>query len=201
MLTKSLKKYRIILGSASPRRKFLMEELGLKFTIQNPVVEEIYPQGMPVDEIAGYLAEIKAEAVFRHQGSPDDTIIIAADTIVVLNGKVIGKPENEEDAIHILGQLSGHKHIVISGVCFKAKNLTHSFSERTEVFFRQLKTEEISHYIDMCKPLDKAGAYGIQEWIGLTGVTRINGCFFNVMGLPVPRLYQEVILFAERMSG
>jgi septum formation protein len=194
MLSDILKKYKIILASQSPRRKYLLTELGLKFEVRPPeVIEESYPKYLANEAIALYLAELKAES-FRNRIHPDE-IIISADTIVVMNDKVYGKPANYEDSVNMLSELSGRMHHVYTGVCMYSSLKQHSFFDETKVFFRELTREEIDYYIATCHPFDKAGSYGAQDWIGYTGIVRIEGSYFNVMGLPVHKLYQELELF------
>lgn len=185
---------RIILASASPRRQYLIKDLGLNFEVKTKEVEEVYPDHLKGKDIALYLAELKANA-FSDDEIPDNAILIAADTIVCLNDEVLTKPENYDDAFRILTSLSGKKHEVISGVCLRSLKKTISFYATTEVYFKDLSHEEIHHYIENYKPFDKAGAYGIQEWIGYIGIERISGSFYNVMGLPIQRLYEELLKF------
>lgn len=182
-----LENYNVILGSQSPRRNELLKSLDIDFTVKViPGLEENYPNTLYGEEIPIFLAEQKAAA---YQLSDKD-LLITADTIVWLNDKVYGKPKSREDAIEILNDLSGCTHEVITGVCVKTNDKTTSFAVTTEVSFAQLTTTEIEHYVDKYAPMDKAGAYGIQEWIGYIGVEGIRGSYYNVMGLPVQRLYQ-----------
>lgn len=176
----------VILASASPRRKALLELAGLRFTVRSAGIAEEYPPGMPVEEIPLYLARRKAEAVRAQSGS--EAVIIAADTVVVAGGALLGKPRDLNEAGDFLNRLSGTSHEVITGVCVLQDGGAHVFSELTRVFFRALTAREITYYVDTFRPLDKAGAYGIQEWIGVRGVERIEGDYFNVVGLPVSRL-------------
>lgn len=194
ILSQKFSKRKIILASRSPRRHRLLKELGLEFDIQVVDVEEVYPKGLKREEIPVYLAKLKADA-FPALGITDDQLVITADTIVWLNGKVLQKPVDREDAVRILKELSGNMHEVFSGVCLKSKNKTTSFHACSEVFFRELQKEEIEYYVDTYKPFDKAGAYGIQEWIGYIGIEKITGSFFNVMGLPTQKLYDELLKF------
>lgn len=194
ILKEKLKEYRLILASKSPRRKFLLHELGLDFEVR--VIEngdETYPNHLEFTQIPIFLAEKKAQ-YYRDQLN-DNEVLVTSDTIVWCNGKVLGKPVDRNDAISILGQLSANKHVVITGVCLTTKSKTHTFNSLTDVHFRELTLEEIEYYVDTFKPYDKAGAYGIQEWIGYVGVERIDGSFFNVMGLPVQKLYCELMKF------
>jgi septum formation protein len=190
MIIDKLNDYKIILASRSPRRQQLLRELGLKFDVVIREYEELYPEGMSGEEIARYVAHEKA-ASFKKEIS-DNEIVIAADTIVWCNNKVLGKPLNREDAICILKEISGNTHEVITGVSLRTQSKEFSFSESTKVTFEALSDEEISYYIDNYKPFDKAGAYGIQEWIGIIACSHIDGSYFNVVGLPVQRLYKEL---------
>ena len=180
----------IILASASPRRQELLKKAGLNFRVIKPEVEEIYPEGLSPQEVTVYLAKLKAEAL--KDSLEEDEVIISADTIVSLDNTIYGKPRDAADAVRILGELSGKKHTVISGVCLQTRKKEISFHEETDVYFHPLTEEEIRYYVDQWDPMDKAGAYAIQEWIGLVGISRIDGCYFNVMGLPVQKLYQAL---------
>ena len=181
---------KIILASQSPRRKQLLEWAEVPFEIIIKETDESYPDDLSVEEIAVHIARNKALAV---QQTTDASIpILAADTIVVLGNRVIGKPKDREDAINILTDLSGQKHQVITGVVIKRGNKEIAFADKTEVKFHALKKEQIEFYIDKYKPYDKAGAYAIQEWIGVTGIQSINGDFYNVMGLPVSRVVKAL---------
>jgi nucleoside triphosphate pyrophosphatase len=184
---------KIILASQSPRRKQLLEWAEVLFDVVVKETDEKYPPGMAVDEVAVYIAKQKAFAV--QQMVPADSIIIAADTIVVLNNRIIGKPKSREDAIEILSDLSGHKHIVITGVVISNKEKEIAFADATDVYFHELSKGQIEFYVDKYKPYDKAGAYAIQEWIGVVGIKSVNGDFYNVMGLPVSRVMRELAKF------
>lgn len=177
---------KIILASSSPRRKELLEAAGVDFSVRTCFVEEDFPNGMPPEEVPVFLAEKKASAARKICTSGE--LILAADTIVLFQNKVIGKPHDEVHAAEILRSLSGNEHQVISGVCLTRGNRTKRFSEITKVFFRELSDAQIDFYIKNYQPFDKAGAYAIQEWIGLVGVERIEGDYFNVVGLPVGRV-------------
>jgi len=183
----------IILASKSPRRKEILELAGIPFTVMVKEVEEIYPDDLPVREIPEYLALLKANAV------KDDIqvgqLVIASDTIVLMNNKVYGKPRDRAEAIAFLKELSGNMHEVITGVCLLSTEKEHTFAVATKVYFKQLTPDEIEHYVDRYQPYDKAGAYAIQEWIGLTGIEKIEGCYFNVVGLPMSKLYHELKQF------
>jgi len=188
-----INKYRIILASKSPRRRELLEELGLKFELASNDWSEVYPPHLKGKEIALYLAGEKACA-FREKVR-DAEIVITADTIVWCNGKVLDKPSDKEDARLILREISGNTHEVITGVSLLSKNRQTTFCSSTSVTFKHLTDEEIDYYIDNYKPYDKAGAYGIQEWIGLAACSFIKGSYFNVMGLPVEKVYRELQKF------
>lgn len=188
-----LPKYNYILASKSPRRQELIHSLGIEFSIEIREVEENFPAELYREEIPVFLAELKAKP-FRGTLSEND-LLITADTIVWLDGEVFGKPADRDDAFSILRKLSGKEHQVISGVCLTGKEKQISFFSMSNVSFRELSDKEIWFYIDEFKPYDKAGAYGIQEWIGYIGITHIEGSFYNVMGLPVQQLYSEIIRF------
>jgi septum formation protein len=193
MIIEKLKEYRIILASRSPRRQQLMRELGLNFDVVIKDYQESFPEGLTGEQIARYVAFEKA-ASFKNEIS-DNEIVIAADTIVWCNNTVLGKPVNREDAVYILKEISGNTHEVITGVSFLSRSKEFTFSESTKVKFDIISDEEIYFYIDKYKPYDKAGAYGIQEWIGLAACSYIEGSYFNVVGLPVQRLYKELQRF------
>ncbi|MBO4810465.1 MAG: septum formation protein Maf [Prevotella sp.] len=186
-----LKHYHIILASNSPRRRELLGGLGLDYEVRVlPDIAESYPSDLPVEQIAEYIAGEKADA-YRKLMAPND-LIITADTIVVVDGEVMGKPIDADDARRMLNSLSAKTHQVITGVCLLTATKQRLFSVVTDVTFKQLSDEEIDYYIEHYRPFDKAGAYGIQEWIGYVGVTAIKGSYFNVMGLPVQRIYDEL---------
>ncbi len=193
MILDNLSNHKIILASRSPRRQQLLSDLGLKFDVVIREYIESYPEGLNGEEIARYVAHEKA-ATFKDEIS-DNEIVIAADTIVWCNNKVLGKPLDREDATAILKEISGNTHEVITGVSLRTKTREMTFSESTKVTFEAFSEEEISYYIDNFKPYDKAGAYGIQEWIGIIACSRIDGSYFNVVGLPVQRLYKELQKF------
>jgi septum formation protein len=184
---------RIILASASPRRKQLLEWAELDFEIMVQHTSESFPAGMQVEETPVYIAREKALAVRQAVG--ENRLIVAADTVVVLDEMIIGKPSGEADAFRILSALAGRTHRVITGVVLMRGKKERSFCESTEVCFHPLTATAISHYIEKYKPYDKAGAYAIQEWIGVTGIRWIRGDFYNVMGLPVSKLLQELDAF------
>jgi septum formation protein len=196
LLPELLSGYRLILASQSPRRKELLAGLDLKFEIiVRPDIGEDFPSGMDKFEIPDYLAMSKSEAYIDLLD--DKTILITADTIVWLKDEVVNKPENIEDAKIIVSKLSGNVHEVITGVCLRSARKVKIFHSLSKVWFRKLTDEEINYYIDHYKPMDKAGAYGIQEWIGYAGIEKIEGSFYNVMGLPVQTLYMELQEFAR----
>jgi septum formation protein len=195
VLQEDLKRYRIILASASPRRQRLLKELELEFEVlSRDDLDEGYPPALAKDEIPGYLAEKKSYQYMPEV--PGDTLLITADTIVWLNGHVIGKPADRQDAARILAVLSGSVHEVLTGVCLRSDTLKSVFTASSLVYFSELAGTEIDYYIERYRPYDKAGAYGIQEWIGYIGIERIEGSYFNVMGLPVQKLYGELKKFA-----
>ncbi|MBE0423208.1 MAG: septum formation protein Maf [Lutibacter sp.] len=190
MLLNKLKNKNIILASGSPRRQELFKELGLDFSIQLKAVEEIYPPTFKGAEITNYLAELKT-AAFTDLAEND--ILITSDTIVWLNDKAIEKPKDKQQAIEMLQELSGKCHKVITSICIKTITSQKVFYDVTKVCFKPLSLEEITYYVENYQPFDKAGAYGIQEWIGFIGVNKIEGSYFNVMGLPVHKLYEELM--------
>ena len=188
----NLKKFNIVLASNSPRRKELMSGLGVDYVVKTlPDVDESYPDTLQGEEIPAYISREKAEA-YQSMIEPDE-LLITADTIVWMNGEVLGKPKDREDAIRMLRKLSGASHQVITGVCLTTKGWQNSFTVTTDVTFAVLSEEEIVYYVDKYSPMDKAGAYGVQEWIGFIGVESISGSYYNVMGLPVQKLYRELI--------
>ena len=184
----NIRKYNVVLASKSPRRKELLGMLDVPFEIRvKDGIDESYPADMPAVEVAEYLSRLKGKAYA--EDIRENEMVITADTIVILDGKIYGKPKNEDDAIDMLMQLQGRPHIVASGVCVATKEKIVSFTTTTEVTFAPLSREEATWYVGKYRPLDKAGAYGIQEWIGCAAVARIDGSFYNVMGLPVHQLY------------
>jgi septum formation protein len=190
MIIDKLNDFKIILASRSPRRQQLLLELGLKFDVVIKGYKEIYPEGLSGEEIARYVAHEKA-ACFKNDLS-DNEIVITADTIVWCNNKVLGKPLNHKDATRILNEISGNTHEVITGVSLLSRSKELTFSDSTKVTFDTLSEDEIDYYIDKYKPYDKAGAYGIQEWIGILACSHIDGSYFNVVGLPMQKLYKEL---------
>jgi septum formation protein len=177
---------KIILASASPRRKQLLKQAEIIFEVIVSDTDESFPADLPIPKVPNYIALQKANAV--KQNLDDDCIIIAADTIVVVDGEIIGKPTSEENAIEILQKLSGKTHQVITGVCILKNNEIIEIVDTTNVSFNTMSEAQIKHYVSHYKPYDKAGAYAIQEWIGVVGIQKIDGCFYNVMGLPVSKI-------------
>lgn len=193
MQFEELKKHTLLLASKSPRRHYLLKELGLDFEVRTKEVDESFPEQLKAAEIPLYLCEKKADAF--DEELTDNTIVITADTIVWLDGHVLNKPQNFNDAVRMLQLLSGKMHEVYTGVCLKSKHKTTSFVALTKVYFKELSLEEIEFYIRNYNPYDKAGAYGAQEWIGYIAIDRIEGTYFNVMGLPVRELYEALLKF------
>jgi septum formation protein len=189
--------YQIILASKSPRRQSLLKELGFDFSIEEIDTDETFPDNLVREEIPMYLAGKKSE---EYGNVPQKSLLITCDTIVWLNGEAINKPENRQDAINILQKISDRMHEVITGVSLKSETDHKIFFVSTDVHFKKLSNEEIEYYVDNYKPFDKAGAYGIQEWIGYVGIEKINGSFFNVMGLPVKELYDQLWAMAEKKN-
>lgn len=190
MLSPLLDKYNVILASQSPRRRQLLQEIIPDFSSEVKDVEEIYPEGLSNEEIAIYLSELKSAAFTVDDNSND--LIITADTIVCTENEVLGKPLDAEDSFKMLKKLNGNTHEVITGVSIKTTEHLISFADKTSVTFHNLTDEEIRYYINKCQPFDKAGSYGIQEWIGYVGIKKMDGEFYNVMGLPLHRLYKEL---------
>ncbi|MFV5695306.1 Maf-like protein [Flavobacterium sp. LB3P122] len=188
MLKNKLKKYNLILASGSPRRQQFFKDLDLDFEIKLKEIEEIYPPELKASAITDYLAELKANA-FEDELQPND-ILITSDTIVWHNDKALGKPKDQQDAFEILKSLSNTIHEVITSVCFKTTSATTVLNELTKVTFNELSDEAILYYLENYKPYDKAGAYGIQEWIGFIGVSKIEGSYANVMGMPTDKVYE-----------
>lgn len=190
-MLENLNKYKIVLASNSPRRKELLSGLGVDYVVKTlPDVDETYPGGLNEEDIAKHIARGKAEA---YRGvMKDDELVITADTIVWLEGTVMGKPKDEEDAREMLRRLSGKTHQVVTGVCLTTTSMQKTFATVTDVTFSNLTEEEIDYYVTRYRPMDKAGSYGVQEWIGFVGVENLSGSYFNVMGLPIQRLYTEL---------
>lgn len=188
-----LSQYSITLGSQSPRRKELFAGLNLPFTVEVRAVDEDFPDDMSVEEVPEFLARIKANP-FMDDFSPGG-LLITADTIVLIDNQILGKPLDYDHAFEMLQRLSGKKHVVITGVCLTSKSKQITFSDHTDVYFKTLDDEEIDYYLTHYHPYDKAGSYGVQEWIGYVAIEKIEGSYFNVMGLPVQRLYEELLIF------
>ena len=185
--------YKIILGSKSPRRQLLLKELGIPFTTLTKDTSEDYPADLKKEKVALYLSELKAQAF--ESDLTNDVLVITADTIVCVDDLILGKPTDEADAIRMLHLLSGRMHEVITAVCLRSKERQYSFWVKTDVHFKRLSKDEIRYYVTKYAPYDKAGAYGVQEWIGFIGIEKINGSYFNVMGLPLLELYQALLQF------
>jgi septum formation protein len=194
MINQRFEKFRLILASQSPRRQYLLKELGLNFEIMTTNVPEQYPEDLTHEQIAVYLAEKKADS-FDTSRLDAKALIISADTIVCIEDEILGKPANYKEAVGMLTKLSGKKHEVITAVCLKTKSKRRTFSVISSVYFKELSMDEIDYYIENFQPFDKAGGYGIQEWIGYIGISKIEGSFFNIMGLPVKEFYEELLKF------
>lgn len=191
LLHDKLKHYRLILASQSPRRRQLLADAGIEFELAPRFeCEESFPNDMPATEVAEYLSKLKSEAYPESLGAND--ILLTADTVVIACGQILGKPADREEAIAMITMLSGCEHEVVTGVTLRSGERVKSFSVVSKVYFRELSFEEIEYYVDNYRPYDKAGSYGIQEWIGYVGIEGIVGSFYNVMGLPVQRLYCEL---------
>ena len=190
MLSTKLSKYSIILASNSPRRQELIKSLDIPFSIKTKEVEEIYSEELKHSEITDFLADLKATPFKKEL--KENELLITSDTIVWINKRALGKPKNYEEAFQMLKEISNNKHEVITSICITSKSFQKTVNDTTFVNFRELSDEEIDYYINTYKPFDKAGAYGIQEWIGKIGITKIEGSYFNVMGFPVHKLYKEL---------
>ena len=190
MLKQKLTNYNVILASGSPRRQQFFKELEIDFSIQLKEIEEIYPENLKGVAITDYLSNLKSDAFSTLN---DNDLLITSDTIVWLEGKALGKPKDAKDAFTMLRAMSGKKHEVITSVCLKSTSFQKIINDITIVTFKELSDDEIHYYINNYKPFDKAGAYGIQEWIGFIGIEKIEGSYFNVVGLPVHKLYKELI--------
>lgn len=193
MLREKLSNYNLILASGSPRRQHLFKELDIPFTIDIREVEEVYPKHLKGAQITDYLADLKSKS-FKNLQAKD--LLITSDTIVWFEEKAIGKPKNKKDAFDMLKKMSGKEHDVFTSVSIKGKSIQKIFNDKTMVLFEEFTNEEINYYLDKYSPYDKAGSYGIQDWIGLIGVKKITGSYFNVMGLPVHKLYKELLKIA-----
>lgn len=183
--------YNVVLGSQSPRRQELLKGLDIPFSIRTTDIEETFPEELQREEIPVYLAELKSNAI----PIEDKELLITSDTIVWINNHQLGKPSGRDEAFRMLEELSGKTHEVITGVTIRSKNKMVSFYDVTKVYFNELDSDTINYYLDNYKPYDKAGSYGIQEWIGYVGINQIEGCYFNVMGLPLNRLNKELNIF------
>ena len=194
LLHDKLKGFRLILASQSPRRQQLLADAGLEYELAPRFeCDEVFPNDMAADDVAGYLSRLKSEAYPAELGERD--ILLTADTVVVVDNDILGKPASREEAVAMIQRMSGREHKVITGVTLRSCSTLKTFSVCSDVVFRALSDEEIAYYVDEYRPMDKAGAYGIQEWIGYVGIERINGSFYNVMGLPVQRVYTELQIF------
>lgn len=199
MVDALLGKRELVLFSSSPRRKELMEGAGFKLRVEKYPFNESYPRDCSIDKVALYLAEQKAAQLPLEKSA--DRIIITADTIVAMGDRILGKPAHRDEAIEMLSTLSGNSHRVLTGVCIKSGSRCRSFVSESKVKFADLSIGEIEYYVDNYKPFDKAGSYGIQEWIGYIGVEYISGSYFNVMGLPVQKLYSELKEFLKELNS
>lgn len=190
MSSKDLFSYTIILNSRSPRRRQLLEQMGFNIRIAKTHTEESYPENLAIEKIPVFLAEKKGRTYTEQIREKE--ILLSSDTMVFLDDEALGKPQNKQEAITMLQKLSGRKHCVVSGCNLRTKVKSISFYEKTDVFFKPLSFQEIEYYVNQYEPLDKAGAYGIQEWIGMIGIEKIEGDFYNVMGLPTVSLFQKL---------
>ncbi len=185
----NLKKYNIVLASKSPRRQELLKGIGVDFTILTKEVDESFPSKLPLIDVAPFLSLKKAKA-FEDAELPENYMVITADTVVIVENEILGKPKDRDDAVRMMNLLSGKVHKVVTGVTVRTKDKTKTFSVTSKVTFETLDNQEIDYYIDNFRPYDKAGAYGVQEWIGYIGVSNVEGSYYNVMGLPTQRLYK-----------
>ena len=197
MLKNRLKSKNLILASGSPRRQELLKSLGVPFKIRIKEINEVYPKHLKKSEISDYLAQLKSNA-FVEELNPKD-LLITSDTIVWYHNMALGKPKSKDDAFQMLQKLSGKTHEVITSVCLKSLQKEDIFNSITKVTFKELSTEEIQFYIDNYNPMDKAGAYGIQDWIGQIGITKIEGSYFNVMGFPIHKIYSQLLKFSKEL--
>ena len=194
MMLENLKKYNVVLASKSPRRQELLKGIGIDFSVITKDVDESYPSNMSVYDVAPYLSVKKAKA-FDEDELPENYMVITADTVVIVDDEILGKPKDTEGAYEMLNKISGKKHSVITGVTIRTSDKVKTFSVVSKVSFEMLDNEEIEYYVNNFKPYDKAGAYGIQEWIGYIGVNHVEGSYFNVMGLPTQKLYKMLKTF------
>lgn len=193
-MLENLKKYNVILASKSPRRQELLRGMGVDFEVLTKETPETFDSTLSAEEVPEFLSLQKSMA-FSADELPADFLLITSDTVVIVDGEILGKPKDRTDAFRMLKLLSGKTHHVVTGVTVRSAQKTNSFSVKSEVTFAALNEDEMTYYIDHCKPFDKAGAYGIQEWIGYVGISGLNGSFYNVMGLPTHRLYQVLKSF------
>ncbi len=197
LLQEKLHTRRLLLASQSPRRRELLTGSGLPYTLAPKYpCDERYPADLPAEEVPLYLSRLKSNA-YPAPLAPED-ILLTADTVVVAGGRVLGKPRDAEDAVRMLRTLSGRRHTVVTGVTLRDTDRAHTFDARSEVWFRTLTDEEIDYYVATYRPFDKAGSYGVQEWIGYVAIERIDGSFYNVMGLPIQKVYTELDKFLDR---
>ena len=197
MLKNRLKSKNLILASGSPRRQELLKSLGVPFEIRIKEIDEVYPKHLKKSEISDYLAQLKSNA-FVEELNPKD-LLITSDTIVWYHNMALGKPKSKDDAFQMLQKLSGKTHEVITSVCLKSLRKEDIFNSITKVTFKELSSKEIQFYIDNYNPMDKAGAYGIQDWIGQIGITKIEGSYFNVMGFPIHKIYSQLLKFSKEL--
>lgn len=196
LLHDTLKNYRLILASQSPRRRQLLADCGLEYELaERYEVEELFPATMAADEVPVYLSRLKSEGYPAELAERD--ILLTADTVVIIDNEILGKPADEAEARAMLRRLSGRAHRVTTGVTLRSRDRVESFAVQSDVYFRTLTDEEIAYYVTRYRPMDKAGSYGIQEWIGYVGIERIDGSFYNVMGLPVQRVYAALAEFIK----
>ncbi len=199
LLHDKLSKYKLLLASQSPRRRELLAGCGLSYRLAPKYdVDECFPDDMPCEEVAQYLSKLKSEQFPRPLDEGE--ILLTADTVVIAQSRILGKPHSRDEALQMLGLLSGCEHTVVTGVTLRSRSRSTSFSVSSQVKFRELSHEEAEYYVDNFSPYDKAGSYGIQEWIGYVAIERIDGSFFNVMGLPVQRVYVELEKFIDKES-
>ncbi len=192
-LAQHLSGYSIVLGSQSPRRRELFSGLNLPFRVAVRAVDEDFPSHMSAEDVPEYLAVLKS--IPFQSDLEEKELVLTADTIVLIDKQVLGKPLDYQHAFEMLQQLSGRKHVVITGICITSHNKQVTFSDRTDVYFKSLTDNEIDYYLTNYQPYDKAGSYGVQEWIGYVAIEKIEGSYFNVMGLPIQRLYEELLKF------
>ena len=188
----------IILASKSPRRSYLLEQAAIPFTVRTADVEEIYPDDLPALEVAPYLAKLKAKGSL-HLLETEDEVLLTADSVVIIDGVIYGKPKDRAEAIATIEQMSGRMHTVVTGCCLMNRQREVVFSGVSDVYFNELSRSEIEWYVDECQPFDKAGSYGIQEWIGLAKIHKIVGTYPNIMGLPVDLVYEQLIKWSENV--